>query len=203
MTEPARWVRVQYLADGSAAALQALSKAALQLPGSAAGDVRDEEGSKALDFAMARLDRIGNRWKRGAPPGGAINAQGKDIIVFMRIGIPVNEKSMDADVCPSFGRAPYFLFHNSVTKETYFLDNAAISSQGGAGIRAAQVIADHGVQALITPRCGENAEAVLRKVNVFVYRSTVGTASDNIDALLNNRLTLLNEFHPGMHGHGK
>ncbi len=120
----------------------------------------------------------------------------------MRIAIPVNEESMDTGVCASFGRAPYFLFYNSVTKETYFLDNAAAASQGGAGIRAAQVIADHGVQSLITPRCGENAEAVLKKANVFIYRSAAGTARDNIDALLDNRLTLLNEFHPGMHGQG-
>ena len=121
----------------------------------------------------------------------------------MRIAIPVNEESIDTNVCPSFGRAPYFLFHNSVTNETYFLDNAAVASQGGAGIRAAQVIADHGVQALIAPRCGENAEAVLKKASVFVYRSIDGTARENIDALLNNRLALLNEFHPGMHGQGK
>lgn len=117
----------------------------------------------------------------------------------MRITIPVNHESMDADVCASFGRAPYFLFYNSVTKEAYFLDNAAVASQGGAGIRAAQVIADHGVQALITPRCGENAEAVLKKANVFIYRSVAGTARENIDALLDNRLSLLHEFHAGMH----
>jgi predicted Fe-Mo cluster-binding NifX family protein len=62
----------------------------------------------------------------------------------MKIAIPVDEQAMDSGVCPSFGRAPYFLFYNSTTKETYYLDNAAVASQGGAGIRAAQVIADHG-----------------------------------------------------------
>jgi predicted Fe-Mo cluster-binding NifX family protein len=29
----------------------------------------------------------------------------------------MNEKSMDMEVCPSFGRAPYFLFYDSVTEE--------------------------------------------------------------------------------------
>ncbi len=119
----------------------------------------------------------------------------------MRIAIPTNEQSMDSEVCPSFGRAPYFLFFNSVTEETYFLDNSAVASQGGAGIRAAQVLADHGVNALITPRCGENAEEVLRKAEVFVYRAIPGTARQNIDALLENQISLLREFHPGFHGH--
>ena len=119
----------------------------------------------------------------------------------MKIAIPVNEQSMESDVCPSFGRAPHFLFYNSVTKETYYLDNAAVASQGGAGIRAAQVIADHGVKALITPRCGENAEEVLKKAEVFVYHAIAGTAKQNIDAILADQLSLLSEFHPGFHGH--
>ena len=121
----------------------------------------------------------------------------------MKIAIPMNEQSLDSDVCPSFGRAPYFLFYNSVTEEAYYLDNEAVASQGGAGIRAAQVIADHGVKALIAPRCGENAADVLTKAEVFVYHSIPGTARQNIEAHLNNQLPLINEFHAGFHGHEK
>ena len=119
----------------------------------------------------------------------------------VKIAIPMNEKSIDTEVCPSFGRAPYFLFYDSVTKETYYLDNEAVASQGGAGIRAAQVIADHGVKVLIAPRCGENAAEVLTKAEVFVYHSIPGTARQNIEAHLNNQLPLLSEFHAGFHGH--
>ena len=57
----------------------------------------------------------------------------------MKIAIPVDEQNLDSGVCPSFGRAPYFLFYNTDTKESYYLDNSAVASQGGAGIRAAQV----------------------------------------------------------------
>jgi predicted Fe-Mo cluster-binding NifX family protein len=89
----------------------------------------------------------------------------------MKTAIPVNEKSINSEVCPSFGRAPYFLFYETATGENYFLDNSAVASQGGAGIRAAQVIADHGARAVLTPRCGENAEEVLRKAEVLVYKS--------------------------------
>ena len=119
----------------------------------------------------------------------------------MKIAIPMNEQSLDSDVCPSFGRAPYFLFYNAITKEEYYLDKAAVANQGGAGIRAAQVIVDHGVKALIAPRCGENAAEVLTKSEVLVYHSIPGTARQNIEAHLNNQLPLLSEFHAGFHGH--
>lgn len=120
----------------------------------------------------------------------------------MKIAIPVDEKSLQSNVCASFGRAPNFLFYNTVTKESYYLDNTAVASQGGAGIRAAQVIADHGVKALLTPRCGENAEKVLSNAEVLVYKSIPGTAQENIDTFLNEQLNLLSDFHAGFHGHG-
>jgi predicted Fe-Mo cluster-binding NifX family protein len=119
----------------------------------------------------------------------------------MRIAIPVNDKSMKSDVCPSFGRAPYFLFYNTVTGEEEFLDNSAVASQGGAGIRAAQFIADRGTQALITERCGENAAEVLTKAEVMIYRPASGTVEDNIEAYKSNELFLLETFHKGHHGH--
>lgn len=121
----------------------------------------------------------------------------------MKIAIPVDEQNLESGVCPSFGRAPYFLFYNTDTKESYYLDNSAVASQGGAGIKAAQVIADHGVKALLTPRCGENAKEVLRKSEVLVYKSIPGTVRQNIEAFIAEKLVLLSNFHPGFHGHEK
>jgi predicted Fe-Mo cluster-binding NifX family protein len=85
----------------------------------------------------------------------------------MKIAIPVDEQNLESGVCPSFGRAPYFLFFDTVTKENYYLDNSAVASQGGAGIRAAQVIADHGVKALLTPRCGEKRGRSITQIRGF------------------------------------
>jgi predicted outer membrane repeat protein len=121
----------------------------------------------------------------------------------MKIAIPVDEKRMESGVCPSFGRAPYFLYYNTETKDVSFIDNSAAASQGGAGIKAAQLIADHEINALITPRCGENAEEVFRKAEVVIYKSISGTAQQNIDAFTMDQLALLSNFHPGFHGHEK
>ena len=75
----------------------------------------------------------------------------------MKISIPVDEKSLESNVCVSFGRAPYFLIYDTETKESIFLNNGAAASTGGAGIKAAQTIVDNKVNTLLTPRCGENA----------------------------------------------
>jgi predicted Fe-Mo cluster-binding NifX family protein len=61
----------------------------------------------------------------------------------MKIAIPLEEKTLDTSVCASFGRAPFFLFYDTETKESIFVDNSAATSTGGAGIKAAQIIVDN------------------------------------------------------------
>lgn len=112
----------------------------------------------------------------------------------MKIALPVNEKSIEANFHDSFGRAPYYLLYNTNSKEVDFLDHRAVAIQGGAGVRAAQVLADHGVRAIITPQCGENAEKILRNAEVLVYKSIAASIRENIDAFLKDQLSLLYEF---------
>jgi predicted Fe-Mo cluster-binding NifX family protein len=119
----------------------------------------------------------------------------------MKIAIPMNVPDMQSGVCSSLGRAPYFLIYDTDTSESTWLDNAAAASAGGAGIRTAQMLADSGADALITPRCGDNAGKVLRGAGIRVYRSKDGTAERNIDALMAGELEPLVEFHAGHHGH--
>jgi predicted Fe-Mo cluster-binding NifX family protein len=88
----------------------------------------------------------------------------------MKIAIPVDEKSLESNVCVSFGRAPYYLIYDTETKESVFLDNSAAASTGGAGIKAAQTIVDNKVNALLTPRCGENAANVLKSADIKIYK---------------------------------
>ncbi len=61
----------------------------------------------------------------------------------MKIAIPVVDASMDSSICVSFGRSPYFLIYETESKESLFIENSAAESQGGAGIKAAQIIVDH------------------------------------------------------------
>ena len=120
----------------------------------------------------------------------------------MKIAIPVDEKTLESNVCVSFGRTPYFLIYDVETKESIFIDNSAAASTGGAGIKAAQIIVDNKASALLTPRLGENAADVLKPAEIKIYKTITGSAKDNIDAFIAGKLSLLDEFHAGFHGHG-
>ena len=119
----------------------------------------------------------------------------------MKIAIPVDEKSMESTVCQSFGRTPYYLFYDTEGGTSEFQDNSASASQGGAGIRAAQLIVDEKTDALLTPRCGENAAQVLRGAGVKIYKTINNSVRDNIEAFKEGKLTELKEIHPGFHNH--
>jgi len=120
----------------------------------------------------------------------------------MKIAIPVDDKFLQSKVCISFGRTPYFLIYETDTKESTFLDNNAAASQGGAGIKAAQAVADEKVSALITPRCGQNAADVLKAANIKIYKTMNDSIEDNVEAFISEKLSLLEEIHAGFHNHG-
>jgi predicted Fe-Mo cluster-binding NifX family protein len=120
----------------------------------------------------------------------------------MKIAIPVDEKSLESNVCISFGRTPYFLIYDAETQESEFIDNSAAASAGGAGIKAAQTIVDHKVSALLTPRCGQNAADVINAAEIEIYKTASASVKDNIADFIEGKLPLLDEIHAGFHGHG-
>ncbi|NMA69392.1 MAG: dinitrogenase iron-molybdenum cofactor biosynthesis protein [Desulfitobacterium sp.] len=118
----------------------------------------------------------------------------------MKIVIPVDKDNMETDVSSNFGRAPYFLLYDLDTKESEFINNSAASSPGGAGIKAAQIIVDSEVNALLTPRCGEKAADVLKASDIKIYKTSGTSAKENIALFTKGELSLLDEIHPGFHG---
>lgn len=120
----------------------------------------------------------------------------------MKIAIPVYNKSMESGVAQSFGRSPYYLIYDTESKVSVFLDNSAAASQGGAGIKAAQIIVDNNVGAVLVPQCGENAATVLKAAGLKIYKTINTSIQDNIEALNNGKLSLLEDIHGGFHNHG-
>lgn len=120
--------------------------------------------------------------------------------IIMIISIPVDEENLETKVSISFGRTNYFMLYDTDKEEASFIDNSAIASSGGAGIKAAQILVDNKVDAILTPRCGQNASDVLEGANIKLYKTTEPSAKENIDKFLNDELILLDEIHPGHHG---
>ncbi len=120
----------------------------------------------------------------------------------MKIAMPTDKKDLGANVCVSFGRAPYFLIYDTDTKESSFLDNTAAASASGAGIKAAQIIVDSGAKALLTPRCGQNAAEVISGADIKIYKTVHTTIKESLDAFAAGKLAILDEIHEGLHGPG-
>lgn len=121
-------------------------------------------------------------------------------VFIMKVAIPLNEDQKT--VCVSFARAPWFLCIEIGSNERTLIDNEAKDAEGGAGIQAAQILVDYEVEALLTPRCGENAGKVLAAADVKIYKSI----SEDLELELQNykegKLEILSAMHPGFHGHG-
>lgn len=120
----------------------------------------------------------------------------------MKLAMPVESKSLDIPVCSSFGRTPLFVLFDVENGAYEFLDNGAIAAQGGAGIMAAQLLADSGAAAVIAYRLGENAAEVLNAAEIKIYKAQDGSVSDNIEKFRNGKLSILSEIHSGFHNHG-
>ncbi len=121
----------------------------------------------------------------------------------MKVAIPTDQPSIASKVCQSFGRAAYFLIYDTDSKAIRSLENHAAPSQGGTGVKAAQIIVDSGADVLLTPRCGENADAVLLAASIKLYKTSDGTIEENIIAFLEGDLEVLEEIHAGFHHGGR
>lgn len=119
----------------------------------------------------------------------------------MKIALPTENKDINSMLCASFGRAPYYLIYDTSAQSSVFVDNTAAASAGGAGIKAAQILVDSGIDALITPRCGQNAALVLQAANIALYQSKDATLAQNIALLQQGKLEKLSNIHAGLHNH--
>jgi predicted Fe-Mo cluster-binding NifX family protein len=99
----------------------------------------------------------------------------------MKIAITTISPSIDAQVDPRFGRGAYFLVVDSDTLEWQAEANPAVNVSGGAGVQAAQLVAQHGAQVAISGDFGPNAYEALAAAGVQMFLAPTGeslTASE-------------------------
>lgn len=120
----------------------------------------------------------------------------------MKIAIPANERDIKQEVSASFGRAPYYLIHDTEKGENIFIENTAAQSAGGAGIKAAQLVVDSGAKVVLSPALGQNAADVLTGADLDIFVSVDKSIEENIKDFLADKLSPMTQFHSGFHGHG-
>ena len=91
----------------------------------------------------------------------------------MKIVISSTGKTLESEVDTRFGRCPYFLIveiENKKLKNVKAIENTATSQAGGAGISAAEVVANEKPEVVITVNMGPRAFSVFEQFGMKIYQ---------------------------------
>ena len=95
----------------------------------------------------------------------------------MKIAITSSKPSIDSQIESRFGRCSYFVIVDLDTMEFEAVENANGDLSTGAGIQSATLIANKGVQAVLTGNIGPKAFATLEAAGIQVVVGATGIAS--------------------------
>jgi predicted Fe-Mo cluster-binding NifX family protein len=108
----------------------------------------------------------------------------------IKIAISSIENDLEGDMDASFGRCPYFLIveiKEDKIKHVKAIENTAAAQAGGAGISAAQLVADQEVEAVITANIGPRAFDVFNQLDIKIYIAQ-GKVKDVIHEFIDGEL---------------
>ncbi len=117
----------------------------------------------------------------------------------MKIAVTAKGNDLDAQVDPRFGRCGQFMIIETDDMSFTLIDNSAAAAGGGAGIQAAQQIAEAGAEVLLTGNCGPNAFKTLEAAEVEVISGVSGAIKDVVEAYKSG--TLKSAVAPNVESH--
>jgi predicted Fe-Mo cluster-binding NifX family protein len=107
----------------------------------------------------------------------------------MIIAVTAQGKDVKGDIDPRFGRAKYFLLVDSETMAFEMVENRQnLNLSQGAGIQAAQNVANHQPEVVLTGNCGPKAFKTLRAAGIKVVVGVSGTIEDAVQSYLRGEL---------------
>jgi predicted Fe-Mo cluster-binding NifX family protein len=106
----------------------------------------------------------------------------------LRIAVSATDGNLDAQIDPRFGRCQYFVFVDSDTMQFTARPNASSGAMHGAGIEAAQTVANEGAKAVITGSVGPNAFQVLSQAGIEVITEVSGTVREAVQRFKTGQL---------------
>ena len=111
----------------------------------------------------------------------------------MKIAVSATGPSLDAEVDPRLGRAPYFIIVESESMAFNVLENPFMNQLSGVGPQAAQLIAQNGAQIVITGNIGPRAQQALMAAGIKVITGASGKIKDVIEQYKQGRLSTLSQ----------
>ncbi len=99
----------------------------------------------------------------------------------MKICVSATANNLEAQLDPRFGRCLYLIIVDSETMQFEAIPNMAAGATGGAGIQAAQTIADKGAKVVITGNVGPNAFGALSAAGIEIVTGASGTVKEVVE----------------------
>ena len=106
----------------------------------------------------------------------------------MKICISSSGTDLESQTDPRFGRCPYFIIVDIDTMKFEALPNQSISAMHGAGIGAAQMVANKNVKVVITGNVGPNAHQVLSSTGIKIITGVTGNVKNTIEKFRSGEL---------------
>jgi predicted Fe-Mo cluster-binding NifX family protein len=100
----------------------------------------------------------------------------------MKLCVSSTGEVKNSRVDTSFGRAPFFLIIDMESKEMEVIENTAASAGHGAGIAAAQIVSDAGIDAVLSGYVGPNAFEALQASGIRIFEGVAG--SDTVEEVI-------------------
>jgi predicted Fe-Mo cluster-binding NifX family protein len=117
----------------------------------------------------------------------------------MKVAVSASGPSLEAEVDPRFGRCPYFILIDVVTGDWDAVENSSTDAASGAGIQAAQTVASHGAEAVITGDAGPNAYRALSAGGIALFTAASGTVQEALEQWRTEALTAATEATVAAH----
>ncbi len=117
----------------------------------------------------------------------------------MKVAVTSTGPTLEDRVDPRFGRCAYFLIGDPENTEFEPVENPNVTLGGGAGIQSAQLLADRGVEVVLTGNCGPNAYRTLDAAGIRVIVGVGGAAGRAVEQFSADELSAAS--NPNVAGH--
>lgn len=107
----------------------------------------------------------------------------------MKVAVTAQAPGLEAQVDSRFGRCAYFVLVDDQTGEWQTLENDTGNAASGAGIQAAQRVANSGAEVVITGDAGPNAYQALTAGKIQLFTGASGTVREAMNAWRSGALT--------------
>lgn len=105
----------------------------------------------------------------------------------MKLAITSNGDTIESGVDLHFGRTAWFCIYDKTTGTIQFVENENKNSSGGAGTKAAELVAELGVKQVISGDFGPKAKSLLEKLKIqmIILDKDYNTIQNILDTLKN------------------